>query len=68
MKLPTIPLAVRQWLYGIVLAASPILVVRGVVDAQEAGLWVALAGAGLAITGGVALANTPRRKPRHAEE
>lgn len=61
MKLPTIPVQVRQWAYGVALAAAPILVIRGVLDAAEAGLWVAAAGAVLGVTGGLALANTPKR-------
>lgn len=32
----------RQWLYGIVLAAVPILVIYGVVTQEDAALWAAL--------------------------
>ncbi|AQX81475.1 hypothetical protein BWO91_17260 [Plantibacter flavus] len=61
MKLPNVPVGVRQWAYGIAVAAAPILVIRGVLDAAEAGLWVVAAGAVLGVTGGLALANTPKR-------
>ncbi|MDH6181805.1 hypothetical protein M2152_001987 [Microbacteriaceae bacterium SG_E_30_P1] len=51
---------VRSWLYGIAAAAAPILVIRGLVSADEAGLWIALAGAALGITGTLGAANVPR--------
>jgi len=35
----------RQWLYGIVLLAVPILVVYGVIEDQAAPLWIALGSA-----------------------
>jgi hypothetical protein len=38
----------RQWLYGVVVAMSPILVTYGVVNKDDIALWVALAGAVLA--------------------
>lgn len=52
----------RLWLYGIVGAASPLLVAYGAVTQDQAALWVGLAGAVLG-TGGNALAaaNTPTK-------
>lgn len=35
----------RQWLYGVVLVAVPILIAYGVVSAEHAALWAALAAA-----------------------
>jgi hypothetical protein len=52
---------VRAYLYTIVTAASPIVVARGLLDASEVGLWVALGGAILGVTNAVALANTGER-------
>jgi len=53
---------IRAYLYGIVAAASPVVVARGLLDASEVGLWVALGGAILGVTNGIALANTGDRK------
>ena len=50
---------VRKWIYGISLAAVPLLVLYGVIDEAAAPLWVALIGAVVAPT--LALANlTPK--------
>jgi len=49
---------VRAYLYGIVLAASPIAVIYGITTAAQAGLWVALGGAVLGVTNAIALGNT----------
>ena len=47
---------VRRYLYGVLTALVPILIAYGVIDAQQAALWVALA---LAILGlGTATAHT----------
>lgn len=43
MKLPNA--ATRQWLYGIVVAALPLLVVLKIVNPGDVPLWLALAGA-----------------------
>lgn len=61
---PTTPIltpARRQWLYGIATIAVPILVIYGVVDANTAALWVALAAAVLG-TGTATVAVTQQRK------
>ena len=50
---------VRAYLYGIVVAASPVAVIYGIVNAEQAGLWVALGGAILGATNVLALVNTP---------
>ena len=55
---------VRAYLYTIVAAASPIAVIYGVVNAEQAGLWVALGGAILGTTNLLALVNTPMRDPK----
>lgn len=52
-----LPATARKWLYGVLLAAVPILIIYGVLDSEAAPLWVALAGAILGP--GVALAHTP---------
>lgn len=46
----------RAWIYRILVAAIPILIAYGVLDAEDAALWVALAGALLGF--GLATANT----------
>lgn len=40
----------RKWIYAICLAAVPLLVLYGVIDASAAPLWVALIGAVVAPT------------------
>lgn len=49
---------VRQYIYGIMVAASPIVVYRGLLDIQEAGLWLVLGGAVLGLSNLLAFANT----------
>lgn len=48
---------VRRWTYGIITAAVPLLVVYGVLEAETAPLWAALAASVLGT--GTALAHTP---------
>lgn len=48
---------VRQYIYGILVAASPIVVYRGILDIQEAGLWLVLAGAVLGLSNLLAISN-----------
>lgn len=50
----------RRWIYGIAIAAVPLLVAYGVVAESDAALWIGLAGAVLG-TGvpALAAANTP---------
>lgn len=49
----------RAYLYGILVPAGALLVFRGIITAGELGLWLSLAGAVLAVSNGLALANTP---------
>lgn len=56
--------AVRLWLYGIVGAAVPLLVIYGITTAEQGTAWLAVAGAVLAPAGlGLAAANVPSRRP-----
>lgn len=52
--------AVRQWLYGVVTALVPILIVYGVIDSADAAIWVALAAAVLGTGTAVLHTNTSR--------
>lgn len=52
---------VRQWLYVVVTAAVPLLIVYGILDAETAALWLGLAAAVLGTgTAAVAVANQRR--------
>lgn len=51
---------VRQYIYGVFVAASPILVYKGIMDIHEAGLWLVFAGAVLGLTNILALANAKK--------
>ena len=52
----------RQYIYGILCAAVPVLVATGVIAEDQGGLWITLIGAVLAPAGlGLAAANTPPR-------
>ena len=58
---------VRKWIYGISLAAVPLLVLYGVIDEASAPLWVALIGAVVAPT--LALTHlTPKREDEPGDE
>lgn len=53
---------VRGWLYGVLTALVPLLIIYGVLDEQTAPLWLAL---GASILGtSTALAHTPIRQER----
>lgn len=52
----------RQWIYGIMICAAPVVVGYGFATVEQAGLWVALGGAILGLTNGLAIANTPDGK------
>ena len=54
---------VRQWVYGIALAALPLLIAYGIVDDQTAALWAAVIGA--VLVPGLAVINTGRDVPEH---
>lgn len=53
---------VRQYIYGVMVAASPLAVAYGIVTMAQAGLWVAFGGAILGLTNLLALANTSNGK------
>jgi len=53
----------RQYIYGILVAASPIVVYKGIMDIHEAGLWLVFGGAVLGLSNLLALANT--KQGRH---
>jgi uncharacterized transporter YbjL len=52
---------VRQWCYGILTVAVPLLIGYGILDAVQAALWLALGGAVLG-TGTATLAVASQRK------
>lgn len=54
--------ATRRYIYGIVVAAGALAIIYGIVNVQQLGGWIALAGAILGITNGLALANTGNGK------
>ena len=61
--------AVRKWIYGIVAAGIPILVLFGTVAAEDVQVWLNFAAAVLGLgAAGLALPNTPAgsdEPPRH---
>lgn len=52
----------RAWLYRVLTAVLPILIAYGVLDGQEAALWLALAGSVLGT--GMAALHTPTKTPK----
>ena len=58
-KLPDTTKA-RKWLYGVMVAASPVVVAYGIVQVDKIGLWLVLAGAVLGITNTIAFNNVPK--------
>ena len=60
--MPHIPMDVRRYIYGVSLAAIPLLVAFGIIEEQIAPLVIALVGA--VVAPGLALANmTPDTQP-----
>lgn len=60
--MPHIPMNVRRYIYGVSLAAIPLLVALGIVEEQIAPLVIALVGA--VVAPGLALANlSPDKEP-----
>lgn len=53
---------IRAYIYSILVAAGAVALVYGLVNAEQLGVWVALAGAALGLSNGLALANTPNGK------
>lgn len=58
-------LKTRRYVYGIALAAVPLLIVYGLITAEVAPLWVAMAGA--VLVPGLALANPTEEPGRRAK-
>jgi hypothetical protein len=58
---------VRKWIYGIIVAVIPLLVINGLLSNEEASQYLFLAAAILGLGGaGLALPNTPSRvKGKH---
>lgn len=52
--------AVRAWIYGVAIAALPLLIGYGLLSETDAALWAAVVGA--ILVPGLAFANTPTRK------
>ena len=50
---------VRAYIYGILVAAGAVALVYGLVNVEQLGVWLALGGAVLGLSNGLALANTP---------
>lgn len=48
----------RRYIYGIIVAASPLAIVYGIVNIEQAGLWVAFGGAILGLSNLLAFKNT----------
>lgn len=60
--IPHIPMEARRWVYGVCLAAVPLLVALGILENEIAPLVIALVGA--VIAPGLALANiSPDKEP-----
>lgn len=53
---------IRAYIYGIMIAAGAVALVYGLVNAEQLGVWLALGGAVLGLSNGLALANTPNGK------
>lgn len=53
----------RAYLYRLMVAAAGVAVLYGILTVEEAGVWLVLGGAGLGLSNGLALANTPKGPP-----
>ena len=51
---------VRGYLYGLMVAASPIVVFYGLMTLAEVGLWIAFGGVALGVSNAIAVANLPK--------
>ena len=49
----------RKYIYGVMIAASPIAVAYGIVTIEQAGLWLAFGGALLGLSNLLAFKNVP---------
>jgi hypothetical protein len=50
---------IRAYIYGVMVAAGAVAAVYGLVNVEQLGVWLALGGAVLGLSNGLALANTP---------
>jgi len=50
---------VRAYIYGILAAAGAVALVYGLINVEQLGVWLALGGAALGLSNGLALANVP---------
>lgn len=57
---------VRAYIYGIMVAAGAVALVYGLVNVEQLGVWLALGGAVLGLSNGLALANTPTKGKHEA--
>jgi hypothetical protein len=55
----------RAYIYGVMVAAGAVALVYGLVNAEQLGVWLALGGAVLGLSNGLALANTPKPDGKH---
>lgn len=53
---------IRAYIYGLLLAASPIVIYYGIATIEEVGLWAVFVGVALGVSNGVALANTGNKR------
>lgn len=54
------PANARRWLYGVLLAAQPLVVAYGLLTDSQAALWLGFASAVLGL--GIAYPNTPKQQ------
>ena len=63
LKLTDVPENVRAYIYRVLAAVVPLLILYGVLSQTEAALWMGVAAAVLSLgEGALASANTPRRR------
>lgn len=51
----------RTYIYGVLVAAGAVALVYGLVNAEQLGVWLALGGAVLGLSNGLALANVDKQ-------
>jgi hypothetical protein len=58
---------VRAYIYGILVAAGAVALVYGLVNIEQLGVWLALGGAVLGLSNGLALANVDKQGKHEAQ-